>query len=180
MIRPTPTSVARRAAAVAFITAYLACTLWFAGGRLLGDGSATPAAYFFTWDMFLFHYTESLRRVAVGRTQSGKFVQLVPSGLLQYRGGVQGDLTRVDLDRAGGYYRAAVEHALHRAAATGDLDSIVHVELYEHYWPAKFNYPPEMYESWCGEPHPHRRYWRLREEFDVEQAPRNAHEGVAP
>ena len=81
-----------------FIGAYVLTTLWFTCGSMIGNAEPGLVAYLFTWDMFPYHYTESVRRVAVGRSTSGRIVRLVPSKLEQYRGGVHDDLTRADLD----------------------------------------------------------------------------------
>jgi hypothetical protein len=157
----------RRAGALLVIAGYVAATGYFLARYALGDFVPHPIAYFFTWDMFPYHLSVSSRRVAVGRTASGKYVQLHPAPQHQYRGGVRGDLTHVELERAGGFYAAAVAEILPFAAAQNPDDPIVHIDLFERYWPAKYNYPDDLYEAWAGETHPHRYGWRLRAEFEV-------------
>ena len=158
---PVPRALARLAIAL-----YLTALAGFLLQSALGDAGLYPVSYFFTLDSFPSYYTESLRRVAVGRTASGRFVELHPSPFQQYRGGVHGELTRVDLERRGLFYRAAVEQALQRCRRDAD-DPVQQLTLLEQFWPAKFNYPDELYKSWWGSPKPDRRSWRLVDEFDV-------------
>lgn len=136
-------------------------------------GNAEPGflAYLFTWDMFPYHYTESVRRVAVGRNAAGRIVQLVPSKLQQYRGGVHDDLTRADLERRGVYFRPLTKRVVGLQEMSGNADPVVEVRLYEQYWPAKFNWSPEQYAAIFGRGRPERRYWRLRERFTVDHGP---------
>lgn len=152
------------------IAAYLAMTGQFMARQAVGDLDDGIPGYFFTWDMFPWHYVESSRRVAIGQTLSGRYVQIVPSGLQQFRGGVNGDLTRADLDRQGGFFRPMVERTLTNAAASDGADAVRHVWLVEQYWPARFNLPPDLYAAWAGTPRPERRYWRVRDEFDWQAA----------
>jgi hypothetical protein len=156
----------RRAFAGLAICLYLAALAGFLLQSALGDSGLFPVSYFFTWDMFPSYKTESSRRVAVGQTESGRYFELHPSPLTQYLGGVQGDLGRVDLERRGLFYAAAVEQTLQRCRHEAD-DPVQHAWLFEQYWPAKFNYPDKMYESYWGNRKPDRRSWRLLGEFDV-------------
>lgn len=176
--------IVRRFLAGAFIAGYLCATAAFLALHALGDWGVHPISYFFTWDMFPSFYYESSRRVAVGRTANGRFIQLHPDPSQQFRGGVHGDLTRVDLDRSGASFRGIVEQTLRRNEERQRLDPIIHVDLFERYWPEKFNLPDDLYERWWGTPHPHRSYWRIREEFDVSASlpPDNSPpgSGVAP
>lgn len=160
----------RRTGALLIAASYVSISGFFLVRYVVGDLVPHPIAYFFTWDMFPYHLSVSYRRVAVGRTASGRYVQLHPSPLDHYRGGLHRDLTHVELERAGAFYRIAAERALTLAAARFPDDPIAHVYLFERYWPAKFNYPDDLYEDWSGEPHPHRHAWRLRDEFDVPTA----------
>ena len=104
----TATFVVRRIFAATGVAAYLAAMAGFLVENILGDTALFPAAYFFTWDMFPSHNTRSMRRVAVGRTEGGKFVQLHPSPREQYRAGAERDFTRVDLEGRGFFYRTTV------------------------------------------------------------------------
>src|SRR5262245_28566470 len=99
----------RAAGALLLISAYLAATAWFLWKHMLGDSVSHPIAYFFTWDMFPGYYTESLKRFAIGETTSGARLLVHPSPWDQFRGGIRGDLTRIDLERAGLFYRSVVE-----------------------------------------------------------------------
>lgn len=159
--------IVRRVCAVAFIVAYLGVNAFFLARYAVGDVLPHPIAYFFTWDMFPGHYCESTRKVAVGRTEEGRFVQLVPGPLDQYREGTGGDLTRVDLDRTGRDFRRLAEHALQQSREIRSDEPIVHVYLFEKFWPNKFNLPDDLYQSYAGEPKPSRHSWRLLGEFDT-------------
>jgi len=161
-----------------FIGAYVLTTLWFTCGSMIGNAEPGLVAYLFTWDMFPYHYTESVRRVAVGRSTSGRIVRLVPSKLEQYRGGVHDDLTRADLERRGVYFRPLAERMVRLQEGSGDAAPVVEVRLYEQYWPAKFNWSPERYAALFGRARPERRYWRLRERVTVARGP--SEQGAAP
>jgi hypothetical protein len=147
--------------------AYLAALGGFLLQSALGDAALFPVSYFFTWDMFPSYYSESSRRVAVGKTNAGRYLQLHPSPREQYRGGVHGDLTRVELERRGFFYRAAVERSIEANAERELPDPIAHVFLFEKFWPAKFNYPADLYEAWSARSRPDRVSWRLVGEFDA-------------
>jgi hypothetical protein len=153
--------------------AWLALSIYLAalGGFLLqsvvGDTALFPLSYFFKWDMFPSHNTRGLRRVAIGRTVAGKYLQLHPSPFEQYRGGVHHDLTHVDLDARGHAYRTMVEQTLKKTGAATFADPVAHVYLFEKTWPAKFNYPADLYEARYGSPKPDRVTWRLIDEFEV-------------
>ena len=149
------------------VAAYLAALGGFLLQSVLGDAAPFPLSYFFTWDMFPSHNTRSLRRVAVGRTAAGKYVQLHPSPFQQHRAGVHGDLTHVDLDARGLAYRDSVEQVVRLSGANRLFDPVTHVYLFEKYWPAKYNYPADLYEAWAGAPKPDRVAWRRIDEFDV-------------
>ena len=156
----------RRALAALAISLYLAALGGFLLQSALGDSGFFPVSYFFTWDMFPSYYTESSRRVAIGRTASGRYIELHPSPFQQYRGGVYGDLTHVDLERRGLFYRAAVEQTLQRSRRDAQ-DLVQQVWLFERFWPVKYNYPDDLYESWSASRKPDRRCWRLVGEFEV-------------
>lgn len=171
MPRRPVTSVVKRVAAGAGAAVYLLAIAGLLFQSVVGDSAYFPLSYFFTWDMFPAHNTNSMRRVAVGKTAAGKFLQLHPSPRDQYRQGVNRDFTRVDLEGRGFFYRPIVEQTLQTAGGGDSADPVAHVHLFERYWPAKFNYPTELYEAWSGTPRPHRTFWRVVEEFDV-PAPR--------
>ena len=156
----------RRWLASAGIACYLATLGTFFTWHAAGDWGVHPVAYFFTWDMFPSFYTESLRRLAVGRTADGRFVQVYPGPFDRYRGGVGNDLPRGDLDRSGNSFRLLATKTVDRTRDAHRDDPIVHVYLLERCWPEKFNLPADLYESWWGGPRPDRSCWRLREEFD--------------
>jgi hypothetical protein len=186
-IHGSAASPLRRLAAVITITAFLGAHLAAFALYLVGDSLRHPVQYFFTWDMFPHHYSESVRRVAVGRTLSGRLVRLHPSLGQAFRAGVHQDMTRVDLDRRGVYFRAVVEQTRRAAAPRHRDDPIVRVFLFERYWPVKYNFNDAHYQDWTGQPKPwlndplaapgqtpardawppQRAYWRLREEYAV-------------
>lgn len=157
----------RRVAVAIGAAVYLATLAGFLFLNLIGDPVLFPLSYFFTWDMFPAHNTQSVRRVAVGRTRSGKLLQLHPSPHDQFRGGTAGDLTRIELESRGLFYRAAVEHTLRLCNVGRPADPVTHVYLFEKYWPVKYNYPADIYEAWAYAPKPDRVTWRLFDEFDV-------------
>jgi len=167
MPRRPVASVVKRVAAGAGAVVYLSAIAAFLFQSVVGDSAYFPLSYFFTWDMFPAHNTNSMRRVAVGKTAARKFVQLHPSPRDQYRQGVDRDFTRVDLEGRGFFYRPIVEKTLQTTGGGDSADPVTHVYLCERYWPAKFNYPAEMYEAWSGTPRPNRTFWRVLEEFEV-------------
>ncbi len=159
-----------RIAARIGVAVYLGALCGFLLQTVLGDAAPFPFSYFFTWDMFPSHNARALRRVAVGRTAAGNFVQLHPSSFQQYRGGAHGDLTHVELDARGLGYRDSVEQIVGLSRPGRVSDPVTHVYLFEKSWPAKFNYPADLYEAWAGAPKPDRVAWRLADEFDVPAA----------
>jgi hypothetical protein len=154
----------RRGGAVLFILAYLSGTGYYLGLHILGDTAFHPIGYLFTWDMFPSFYTQSTRKVAVARTAEGKYLQVHPGPYEQFRGGVARDMTRVDIERSTPFFEQAVAQTLRRTAAADRDDPVVHVYLFEQYWPYKFNRPA----SSPGET-AQRRYWRLLKEYDVSE-----------
>jgi hypothetical protein len=98
-------------------------------------------------------------------------VQVVPSGLQQYRGGVRRDRSRVDLERGGQFFQTVAERTVEVTGAQAAADPLVELQFYEQYWPAKFNYPPDLYERWAGTPKPDRRYWRRLATVDLTRPP---------
>lgn len=170
----------QRPTVVLFVSLYVGATLWFAARHAIGDTGTHPISYFFTWDMFPFYYCESVRRVAVVETASGEHRQLVPGALQQYRAGVHGDLTRVELERGGLCYRRTAEQSLNTTPGAPGADPIVRVLLYEQFWPVKFNYPPDLYRDVTGGVRPDRKYWRLREQFPVPTSPVAPTDEAAP
>lgn len=158
--------------ACAFITLYVAVNLFVLARNAVGDAGAHEATYFFTWDMFPGHVTESTRKVALGRTAQGHYRQLIPNPWLQYRGGINLDLSRADMDRPGLRTRTLVQQALglwsrHRPQETAE-DPITQVILLDRYWPRKFNLPTGLYEHWADEPKPAEFHsWRVFGEYDV-------------
>jgi hypothetical protein len=160
-------AVAKRVASRLAVFAYLAILGGFLLQGALGDSAFFPARYFFTWDMFPSHNSQSFRRLAVGETAAGQYVQLYPSPREQFHGGAHGDLARLDLDGRAFFYRAVVEQTLKEYAEREGDDPVTHVYLLEKYWPAKFNYPRGLYEVWSGTPRPDRAAWRLVGEFDA-------------
>ena len=166
-------AVAMRVVSRVAVFAYLAVLAGFLLQGALGDSRFFPVSYFFTWDMFPSHNSQSFRRIAVGEMASGRYVQLYPSPREQFRRGAHGDLSRLDLDKRALFYRPVIEQTLSEYADRERDDPVRHVYLLEKYWPVKFNYPADLYEAWSGTPRPDRVSWRLVGEFDagVKEAP---------
>ena len=86
-----------RLAAVIGGGAYLLYLGWGLAGQVLGDTGESPvAAYFVTWDMFPGHRSTCERVLVVGETEQGEFVRLYPSPRQRWRGGANGELTRLE------------------------------------------------------------------------------------
>jgi hypothetical protein len=160
-------AVARRVGGRLAAFAYLAALGGFLLQSALGDSTFFPVSYFFTWDMFPSHSSQSFRRVALGETASGRYLQLYPSPREQFHRGAHGDLARLDLDKRVFFYRTVVEQTLREYSGRESDDPVKHVYLLEKYWPVKFNYPAGLYEAWSGTPRPERVAWRLVTEFDT-------------
>jgi hypothetical protein len=170
----------RRLADWLFIVVYLGVLLGFLGLYAWGDAYSHPVAYFWTWDMFPGYECFSFRRTAVGKTASGRYVELLPGPMQKFHWGVRRDLTRVELLRTRAALRPAVTDVLRRTAAAYADDPVRHVYLLEQYWPARFNYTDRAYERLYGEPKPRRRYWKVFEEYDVPASTPDAPAGEAP
>ena len=117
--------------------------------------------------MFPNYQSWSSRRVALGKTAKGNYVELHPSSTQKYRGGTRGDLTRADLDRSGSGLKQFADQALSHASVSQSHDPVVHVWLQEEYWPEKFNLRDDLYEEVWGQAKPDRTYWRTLSEYDV-------------
>ena len=154
----------RNVPALVFITLYLASIAWYFIGHVQGDPGRSAFAYFWTWDMYPHYEAESVRRIVVGRTESGDFVQLLPAGRDRFRWGNQGQATRYDLDRRADHRNALVETAVSRYAETAPYGALRDVFVIDRYWPVRFNLTDGLYESTYGEANPHREYFRVVEE----------------
>jgi len=133
---------------------YLGLSAWFLWAQVRDATPAGPLAYAFTWDMFPSFATQSVRRVALGQTETGQYVVLHPSPWSQFREGVQADLTRADLDRSGGGFQALVESVRRRTRSQRTEDPVVRVLMCEQYWPVKFNLRDEHYIPLLGQGKP--------------------------
>lgn len=156
----------RRTGAILIVLCYTAATVWCFGLHFLGDPGVHPTGYFFVWDMFPFYSTDSFRVEIIGRTRSSKVVRLHPGPTQQYRRGVRGDMTRLDLERSRWHLRKVAESLADRADASAPHDPVQKVEIVERYWVPKFNYFDDLYEAEYGEPRRPREYWRPRESFE--------------
>ena len=170
----SPAATSLRTLSVLVIVGYVWLTGYFLVRQVLGDTSAGPVAYFFTWDMFPNYPTESSRRLAVGVTARGGYVRLFPNPHHRFRWGVKGDLTRLDLNRRLRHFRRAAQDAAGSYQPADPNDRLVRLYLVERYWPVTFNLPEELYrkqkagfveESTGGKPQ--RSYWRILETADV-------------
>jgi hypothetical protein len=157
----------RRLPALAVIAAYLGASGWYFYRHALGDTAAEPAAYLFTWDMFPNYPSWSARRIAVAQTQGGRYLRIFPSRGQQFRLRRDRSHSRFDLPRSDAALQRAVDETLRSHWPIDADDPVVYVFLLEHYWPARFNLPDDLYESAYGEPNPRRRYWRVIAESAV-------------
>lgn len=132
----------------------LGLSAWFLAAQIRDATPTGPLAYAFTWDMFPSFATQSVRRVALGQTAAGDYVVLHPSPWSQFREGVQGDLTRADLDRAGSGFQTLVEAVRRRTRSQRRDDPLVRVLLCEQAWPVKFNLRDDHYTSVLGDAKP--------------------------
>lgn len=168
--------IPRKLGAAVLIAAYLASTAWFQFLHVLGDSTAHPVSYFWTWDMFPGYRSGSRRREAVGRTKNGKYIRLYPGRSERYRGGVHSDLTRLDIlptvesEPVRSLFRRAVESTLKQARHAHRDDPLVHIHLFERYWAPRFNLPDDLYESSYDDPRPRhkREYWRSVGEANID------------
>lgn len=185
MVQP---GVWRRRGLVAFAVVYAATSVGYLVANLLEVTPAGVIAYMFTWDMFPHFHSWSVRRVAIGRTRGGRCLVLHPSDHAQFRAGVEGDLTRSDLERGGSSFRAVVEGV--RRATRGERrdDPLTSVVLLEQAWPVKYNFDEASHRRWMGDPKPERwsgpgmtdavfappegvprAHWRVLEEYPVDE-----------
>lgn len=144
-----------------FCAAYLAATAFFLGRQVLGDSIAQEASYFFTWDMFPDYETESARRMVLGLTDDGRFVQLLPAAEHRFRWGVDGTVSRIDIDRRTPQLDEPLKRQIDRFEERRPGNPIHSVLVVEQFWPNKFNLPGDLYESTYGERLPRRRHWRI-------------------
>lgn len=153
--------------------AYLSVNGWFMTRHMIGDSQSVNAAYFFTWDMFPGYVTENTRRRIVGVTKEGRYLQLFPEEE-DYRTGIDGQVSRLDWIFLNKHLDVLREKLEERVAAfnNGNDDPIVRVVLVEEFWPTKFNLPDDLYREAYGVEHPHRRYWRTRGRWNVDNAGR--------
>ncbi len=162
----------RRLLVVGFVLIYLAMGGMFFYFHLLGDSTKWPRmAYFWTWDMFPNYPSFSARRMALGQTQSGKFVKVFPTEKIRFRRGGHRHLTRFDLPRNNAALRIATEQTLQAVSAVSPVaakDRVTYVFLVENYWPVRFNLPDDLYQKTYDEENPHRRAWRILDEGSVE------------
>jgi len=162
-----PTRLTRPAAAV-FIAAYLAAIAFYFYPHVLGDSAKRRDAYFWTWDMYPGYDAESVRRLVVAETDEGRYVRLFPSPRHRFRWGLNGDKTRLDLDRRTTHLRRVVEDELSRGRRLDTEERVTRVYAVEQYWPVRFNLDDDLYRAVYDEPNPRNRYWRVIGEADVD------------
>jgi hypothetical protein len=121
-----------------FVAGYLTAIGWFLFKHVQGDSAHSLIGYFWTWDMYPNYTSESSRRIVVGETRGGDYVQLVPGPRDRFRWGRHGDATRIDLNRHPAHLRAAAERAAaeYRRTSTHGLSRVY---VIERYWPARRN-----------------------------------------
>jgi len=140
--------------------AYVAVNGWFMLRHVLGDTQSTPAAYFFTWDMFPGYVSESSRRMAVGVTTTGRYIKLLPAENHRFRWGINNAVSRMDIDHRHELLLPQLEASVRQYNRRHPDDPIQQVGIVEQYWPSKFNLPDDIYQATYDEPNPRRRYWR--------------------
>jgi hypothetical protein len=159
--------------AVVFIAGYLGMTAWCLYRQAIGDTVMGPVEMLFTWDMYPDYSTYEFRRSAIGLTKSGRCLQLVPRRMQGYRGGLFGDMSRLDhlpnadAVRARDFLRKAVEKALSLQVEAHREDPFVSVLLVEAQWPEIFNLPDDRFAAEYGRENPHRKRWRLVEQAAI-------------
>jgi len=151
----------RRIVIALFCVGYLGVTGYFAGRHLLGDSLSHELAYFFTWDMFPGYATESSRRKVVGLTRDDRFVQVLPARWHRYRTGINGAVSRIDIDKQPENLTPTLQRLVSEYNRRHPEAPIEHAVIVEEYWPHRFNLPDDLYEDVYGEPNPRRRYWRI-------------------
>lgn len=148
----------QKLAVVFLIATYLAASAYHLGRHALGDPYSHFTAYFWTWDMFPGFNCYSERRLALVETTDGRYLQVFPTPRQRYRGGVQGHLTRADLERSGACWRHVARRETARFAAEHP-GQMRQAWLVEEYWPVRFNLSDARYERVYGEANPRRRYY---------------------
>lgn len=166
---PRPLRLLKTAATLLFCAAYLGATAYFFARHVVGDSLSRPEAYFFTWDMFPDYETESTRRLVLGLTNRGRFIQLLPAEEHRFRWGIDGTVSRIDIDGRGVQLNAPLRRRVALFNEGHPEDRIESVLLVEQYWPSRFNLPDDLYEDAFGEPHPHRRSWRIVRQTPVDE-----------
>ena len=164
---------AKSCLAAAFIVGYLGLTAWTLYRQAMGDTATGPLETLFTWDMYPGYSTYEFRRGAIGLTKSGKFLQLVPGRFQQYRGGLFGDLYRmdrlpsIDAVRTRQFLRQSAEKELALQAEVHREDPFTAILLVEARWPETFNLPDAWFEAEYGRENPRRKTWRLVEQAAI-------------
>ncbi len=168
--QPRSCLLLRRLLVLAFVSCYLGAGIFFLYSHLIGDGARSAVGYLWTWDMFPNYPSFSARRLALGQTESGRYVRVFPTSNVKYRRGGHRDMTRFDLPRNDAALRTAVEETLQSRAGEETSDPVAYVFLIEKYWPVRFNLPEELYQYQYGELNPHRHSWRILDEGPVAEA----------
>ncbi len=136
----------RRVPAAVFVLAYLVALGVGTYSQILGDARLPAAAgYYVTWDMFPGHRGTSERVLVVGETEEGEHVLLYPSPRQRWRGGLHGDLTRLDFAGApltGASAEWLDEEVALSVAAHDEAwpdDPVRHVDVVREFWPSRTN-----------------------------------------
>lgn len=158
----------RRLLVLGLIVTYLAAGGFYFYRHLLGDTSQSAFGYFWTWDMFPNYPSFSARRLALGQTRGGRFVQVFPTEQVRFRRGGHRDLTRFDLPRNDAALRTAVAETLETYPPEQMDDPITYVFLIENYWPVRFNLPDDLYQQVYDEENPRRQAWRIIDEGRID------------
>ncbi len=158
---PPMQKVWRRGGILAVVIGYIAVSVYFAVHHMMGDPLSHSSAYFFTWNMFPGYTTETSRRMVVGVTAEGRYIQILPAANHHFRWGINNEVARIDVDRRLENLKPEIEKSLRRFLAEHPDDPVMLLLIVEQYWPSKYNLPDDLYEATFGKPNLHPRYWRV-------------------
>lgn len=150
-----------------FIVAWLGVVAWHLGRQIAGDPSPSPAAYFWTWDMYPNYRTESVRREILAETADGQTIRLLPDESDRFRWGNRGDATRFDLDQRSAVLERSIHSALsrRRQRTSGSQSPVVRIRVAEEFRPMRRNV--ESQDEAGPIPGAAKSSWRVSAEADV-------------
>lgn len=160
----------RKLPALTFLILYTATIAWYFVRHVEGDPGRSAFAYFWTWDMYPHYEAESVRRLVLGRTERGTYVQLLPTPRDRFRWGNHDQATRYDLDRRELHLKTTTAAAVNRYGVAPSHGSLREVLVIDRYWPVRFNLADDLYRETYGKANPRREYFRVVAEADVSAA----------